>query len=275
MRNEISALAVKKIALFILPLLLVVLFVGCTVDNDSISIDNEKTDKAIEDATTETSDILQVDDEGNTKINAVALGNYLEQTKVLELSAEEITGIKFMLEEEKLARDVYVKFYEKWNQPIFDNISQSEETHKDAVRDLAKKFGVDIEFYNDEVGKFDNKELLGLYNDLVASGENSLLEALSMGALIEEIDILDLDKFLEQTSSGDISLVYNNLLKGSRNHLRSFVRNMTKQGYKYEPQKLSTINYERIINSENERGGSKQSGGQRNGSAGKGQERKD
>jgi hypothetical protein len=95
---------------------------------------------------------------------------------------------------------------------------------------------------------------LGLYNDLVAQGESSLVEALKVGALIEEIDILDLEEYLEQTDNGDISLVYNNLIRGSRNHLRSFVRTMIRQGQSYEPQRLGEANYDEIINSENERG---------------------
>ena len=38
---------------------------------------------------------------------------------------------------------------------------------------------------------------------------------------IEEIDILDLEERIAQTDKAEIQLVYENLAKGSRNHLRA------------------------------------------------------
>ncbi len=250
----------KKIILFILPLFLITLFTGCTVDSNAPVLNNEVVDEVAE----EESGILQVDDEGNTSFNSDVLSNLLNEAKIAELSAEEIAGIKFMLEEEKLARDVYKKLFEKWGQQTFNNISQSEETHIRAVRNLAQKYGIDTGFYNDEVGKFTDEVLSGLYNDLVAKGESSLPEALNVGALIEEIDIVDLEEYLKQTNNEDIALVYENLIRGSRNHLRSFVRTMSRQGQNYEAQRLSAANYEEIVNSENEQGSRQGSGQGRN-----------
>jgi len=259
MRSETTTHAVKKTILFILPILLITLLTACTTTTENISREsvNETIDKTVD----ETANMLQVDDEGNTKFDAGILNKFLNQAAAAELSTEEIAGIKFMLEEEKLARDVYLKLYEKWNQQSFSNISQSEKTHIGAIRSLAEKYGIDISFYNDEVGEFTDEKLLGLYNDLVTQGEGSLVEALKVGALIEEIDILDLEEYLSQTDKDDIALVYENLIRGSRNHLRSFVRTMTRQGQDYEPQRLGKTNYEEIINSENERGGSGQGSG--------------
>lgn len=248
----------KKILLFaILPLIVIFLFTACTTDN----INQISEDIVSGGSTDDVSEILQVDDEGNTRFDTGVLGKLLNEATAAELSDEEISGIQFMLEEEKLARDVYKKLYEKWSQQSFLNISGSEETHINAVRSLAEKYEVNIDFYNDEIGEFTDEKLLGLYNDLVAQGSDSLLEALKVGALIEEIDIIDLEEYLDQTDNEDIKLVYQNLIRGSRNHLRSFVRTMTRQGQDYEPQRLGKTNYEEIINSENERGSTGQGGG--------------
>ncbi len=54
-----------------------------------------------------------------------------------------------------------------------------------------------------------------LYDQLVA-------DALRVGAAVEEIDILDLEERIAQTDKAEIQLVYENLAKGSRNHLRAF-----------------------------------------------------
>ena len=39
-----------------------------------------------------------------------------------ELTSDEIDGLVFMVEEEKLARDVYLTLYEPWDLRIFQNI---------------------------------------------------------------------------------------------------------------------------------------------------------
>jgi hypothetical protein len=56
------------------------------------------------------------------------------------LTDAEIAGLKLMREEEKLARDVYMELYDKWNLPIFNNIANSEQTHTDAVKTLLPDF---------------------------------------------------------------------------------------------------------------------------------------
>jgi hypothetical protein len=87
-------------------------------------------------------------------------------------------------------------------------------------------------------------------------GSESLLAGLKVGAAIEEIDILDLEEQLNNVvDNEDIKLVYNNLLRGSRNHLRAFVRNITNQGETYEPQYMNGDAYEEIIKTDMERGG--------------------
>ena len=58
------------------------------------------------------------------------------------LSAEEIAGLKFMREEEKLAHDVYVALYGLWGDNIFNQISFSETTHTEAVLALLVKYGI-------------------------------------------------------------------------------------------------------------------------------------
>ena len=93
-----------------------------------------------------------------------------------------------------------------------------------------------------------------MYNKLVEEGSKSIESALKVGAAIEEIDIIDLQKHLAETNKKDIKLVYENLMKGSRNHLRAFTSNLAKYGITYEPQYLSKEEYEEIISSPMEKG---------------------
>ena len=53
-----------------------------------------------------------------------------------KLTEDEINGILFMREEEKLARDVYLYLYELYPLRPFLNISKSEQAHMDAIKYL-------------------------------------------------------------------------------------------------------------------------------------------
>ena len=95
-----------------------------------------------------------------------------------------------------------------------------------------------------------------MYNKLVEQGRKSLADALRVGAAIEEIDILDLQERIAQTDKADIRLVYDNLTRGSCNHLRSFTSALkTQTGATYQPQYLSQDAYQAIVGSTIERGG--------------------
>jgi len=165
------------------------------------------------------------------------------------LDDKEIAGLLFMWEEEKLARDVYLTLYQTWNQlPIFNNIANSEQTHMDAIKKLLDKYGLSAPTEDMGIGEFQNMELQVLYLDLIQKGSISLIDALETGAAIEEIDILDLENYLAETDHWDIQRVYNNLLEGSKNHLRAFVSALLAQGITYGPQYLSQEKFDDIIN---------------------------
>ena len=171
------------------------------------------------------------------------------------LSEAEVEGILFMREEEKLARDVYVQLGEIWDTNTFKNISQSEQTHMDEVMLLIDKYELTDPVGDNKVGVFEDAVLQQLYDDLIAQGSVSEIDALEVGAAIEEIDILDLEEYLSQTSNADIQQVYGDLLTGSMKHLSSFTSVLAKRGVTYEPQYLTTAEYEEILNSDFSRGG--------------------
>jgi hypothetical protein len=178
-----------------------------------------------------------------------------------ELSADESAALLYMREEEKLAHDVYVTLYTQWNLPTFQNISRSEQTHTDAVKTLIDRYGL-TDPASSKVGVFTNPDLQALYNDLVARGSQSLSEALKVGAAIEEIDIMDLEKSLAQNDNADIRQVFNNLINGSYNHLRAFVSNLSAQtGETYQPQYLSAETYQSIIGAGSTTSGNGRGGG--------------
>lgn len=138
-----------------------------------------------------------------------------------DLNEEQVEGLVFMYQEEKVARDVYNMMYQKWNLRIFNNIARSEQIHMDSVRAILEKYNIEVPVVADSVGVFELVELQNLYNTLITQGNISSNEALKVGVLVEETDIADLLERLEDAPQ-DIALVYNSLLNGSYNHLNAF-----------------------------------------------------
>ncbi|NOY22942.1 MAG: DUF2202 domain-containing protein [Acidobacteria bacterium] len=173
---------------------------------------------------------------------------------VQDLDDTEISGLLHMREEEKLARDVYITLFEKWNINIFQNISQAEQSHMDAIKALLDKYSLEDPAANTTVGVFQSQQFTDLYNSLVEKGSTSLQDALVVGATIEDLDINDLQVDLAAADNEDIRMVYQNLMKGSRNHLRAFIRTLTNNGGTYTPQYISQELFDSIISSPMERG---------------------
>lgn len=171
-----------------------------------------------------------------------------------DLNEAEMWGLAYMYEEEKLARDIYLTLHKSWKIKIFKNIANSEQRHMDALRLLLQKYDIPLPVENDDVGFFSNTKLQKLYHELVAQGESAPVDAVQVGATIEDLDIYDLREYYSQADNVDIRTVYQNLMKGSRNHLRAFVRHLNRYGVTYEAQSLNQNEVDEIINSPMERG---------------------
>ena len=195
--------------------------------------------------------ILNVADDGTTSVIEANLKSVLIEAP--ELTDSELDILLGMKEEEKLAHDVYIALYEKWGSLIFSNISSAEERHMNAVIRLLEYYGSD-ETSVGEAGIFTIDKFQILYDELVAAGSVSIAEAYKTGLLIEEMDIKDLTEALEIVSNDNIVLVFENLLKASRNHLRAFNRELTKLEITYVPVYISQDEFDQILDSPMETG---------------------
>jgi hypothetical protein len=168
------------------------------------------------------------------------------------LDAGETAHLVFMREEEKLARDVYLTLAAVYAQPTtFSTIGEgSEQTHTDTVRDMLEKYGIPDPnpTANDlpsSIGVFTGADygwyFTEKYNALVARGMLGLLDALYVGAFIEELDMVDIvgcPKVIVETSDvigegacgltytdePDLITMYTHLVDGSKSHLRAYVK---------------------------------------------------
>lgn len=140
----------------------------------------------------------------------------------------EAEGLRFMREEEKMARDVYLQFFRDYGVRVFKNIASSEQTHMDSILKMMNLYNIPDSSTGVE-GTFNNPDLQMLHDILVKMGSQGLVDAYLVGALIEETDIKDIVEIMEDVTSQNILRVYENLLCGSRNHMRAFVSRYEKE----------------------------------------------
>lgn len=148
--------------------------------------------------------------------------NQISQTGA-SLSTQDQQSLLYMIEEEKLAHDLYTTFYEKWGLSVFKNISNSETSHQKAIANVLAKYGID-DPRSAEQGVFTNQDLQSLYNTLLAQGLSSSKDALAVGIAVEKQDIADLQKAIDTTGNAALDTLYGRLKKGSEKHLRAYSR---------------------------------------------------
>lgn len=169
-------------------------------------------------------------------------------------AAEEVEMLVFMREEEKLARDVYRVMFEQWKTRIFTNISKSEEAHMAALAGRLSYYQVPDPIVDDSTGAFVDTGLAAAYLELTEWGMKSKDDAFMVGGYIEELDILDLQHSIAVSVHDDLIAVYEELMRGSRNHLRAYVGQIENRGIVYEAQLMDQQEVDDIVNTPLERG---------------------
>lgn len=165
---------------------------------------------------------------------------------VTALSESEAVELTYMREEEKLARDVYLLMHDLWTASVFDRIATSEQQHMDTMQKMVVKYNLP-----DPVlpgyGTFTDPDLQSKYDALIATGSESFVAGLFVGATIEEIDMVDIQYAIDVTSHIDLLMAYQHLLEGSKNHLRAYVGALADQGVEYAPQYISQELFDAIM----------------------------
>lgn len=190
--------------------------------------------------------------DGVSALPGDALNAQLESLPKVQPTPAEQEALAYMREEERLAEDVYRALGAKWNLPVFTNIAAAEATHTSSVKALLDRYQLPDPSAGRAAGSYANATIAGLYTTLVAQGSTSLVDALKVGAAIEDLDIADLQA--RASTKADIALVFANLEKGSRNHLRSFTSQLTSRGASYTPTHISQAAFDAIVAGAIERG---------------------
>jgi len=198
--------------------------------------------------------VTWVDERGYTDVDLDLLASALVELKMGQLSESEVEAILYMREAEKLARDVLLALDEQWDSEVLGRVAQSEDTHTEAIKALIDRYNLWDPSSVTWDGYYNNEELLALHRQLVRQGGGSAVDALAVGAQMQEISILDLREYRAETDDEDVQMVYENLLRASRNHLRVFATLLQQQGVAYQRIYLSQTLFDEIVSTPPEPG---------------------
>jgi hypothetical protein len=162
-----------------------------------------------------------------------------EQVLIRKLSDKEANNLNLMREEEKMARDVYNTLFGQWNTQIFSNIAASEQKHMDKVKVFLDAYQLP-DPASTEIGMFNNQRIQDLHDQFLDQGSQSELEAFKAGAMVEEVDIHDLEIAIAETDNDELKLMYTQLMLASHNHLRAFSRQIINLDGEYVAQYMSS-----------------------------------
>lgn len=183
-----------------------------------------------------------------------SLQDYIASLPIQTLDAVELAELRQMRQEEKLARDVYLTLHYFWKLNVFENIAASEQSHMDLVLTIFDRYGVADPLISDKIGVYPDPVFGNLYGLLINVGQASLVNAVAVGAIIEDLDIYDLNEALAHTDNLDMATVWQNLNQGSRNHMRAFYDLLLQQNLVYPGLFLTEAEILDIVNSPKETG---------------------
>ncbi len=168
-----------------------------------------------------------------------------------QISGTDKANLSRVMQEEKLAHDFYSEMNKLYGIRVFENISSSEKMHMNHVLDVMNNYGIDNPVDGDRsaAGVFADEKFAAIYSDMTAAGTKSVDAALMEAARFEDMDIAGLAELESETQSTCMKQLYGKLSSASENHLRAFVRNLSKRGIEYTPVYLSKDRYNEIVNS--------------------------
>lgn len=180
------------------------------------------------------------------------LERYIRTLPLQTIDAAERADLEAMRQEEKVARDVYLVLHMVWGSQVFANIAASEQSHMDLVKLVLDRYRIADPLPNEDLGVYRDASFYALFEGLAVFGLQSPLHAMVVGELIEDFDIVDLQNALGRTDNRDLATVWQNLYRGSRNHLRAFFDQLTLAGATYVPIFLTPVEYVAITTSDHE-----------------------
>ena len=142
--------------------------------------------------------------------------------KLPELDEVETADLLYIVQEERLAYDMYSLLYLEYELAIFQKIAASEEKHVATLSELISKYELTNPNDGMDPGEYENEVLQSFYDEMLAQAMQSKAWAIQTGVTIEEVDIEDLLVFQARVDAKNLVQCYAHLEDASLKHLESF-----------------------------------------------------
>ena len=155
-------------------------------------------------------------------LGAIALAPGAQAATPTYLTTTQKAQLKYLIEEEKLARDVYTYLAGKVTTRKFSNIARSEQTHMNYVASLLAKYKQTNPTTGKAAGVIVNKDIQALYNTLTAEGAAGQLQAFAVAVQVEQVDIDSIKELLLKPMPAAVKAALDLMLAASNTHLEAF-----------------------------------------------------
>jgi len=166
------------------------------------------------------------------------------------LSTAETNALIVVHENQKLSLFVYDSLYAIWGINPFGNIRSAESLHVSFLNDVADNYALELETNEpgNSAATFTTPQAETIYQESISKGSLSVVDALKMGARLEEMSLQVLHNAKAVTIKSDLLHTFDILAMGSKNNLQAFNRRLKMYGITYEPGFLEQKDFRNIIN---------------------------
>lgn len=231
----------------IIILLLSILFVSLLILMFKIKLNLDSEQEIRETVHTEkiTQDHIDTLDYQTLGDNGIDMEEIIRQTGLTTLEIKNLLNIN---EGEKLSRDVYTKMSSLWNDELFVSLREQEEEHKKEIETLLTRYLLGSYVSLGAEGEFNSADTKQLYLEIITEGELSIINALTVSAKTEELEIRDLRIAQSLSQRADILGIYQKLESHSKENLKLINQHLIDQtGTSYLPKFLTTEEFAEIV----------------------------
>lgn len=151
-----------------------------------------------------------------------------------------------LYQEEKMSHDLLGEYYDRWQLEVFNSVKERDKKHVWCMDMVINRYGY-TNNQPQETGKFTDKKLQKIYNELTVKGSISDLSALEAAAYIKERSISKLRERIQMQSDPYIIMIIYLIEKAAQKQFRAFVESLKISGSDYTPVLLTEDEYNNII----------------------------
>ena len=129
------------------------------------------------------------------------------------LSGQELQGLVFLAEKQKLHRDFYLTTFDITKNKLFEQLYLSDQQSMDLISAMLEKYGEEKLILNLSTGDFILADIQHEYDVSIQSNEKGLDQTLATAIQLEKNMSNDIQMYLDQVvGNDDIVLLYNDML---------------------------------------------------------------